>query len=80
MAIEDVNGDGVPEVVVQAQTIVSLQFLGSSPLSWEAWLREKGGSWGAIFRYNVGYGTDQGNSYAATRRAFSSSGAASLIR
>ena len=78
IAIEDVNGDGVPEVVVQAQTIVSLQFLGASPLSWEAWLREKSGSWGAIFRYNVSYGTDQGNSYAATRRAFSSSGAGFL--
>jgi len=74
VAIEDVNGDGVPEVVVQAQTIVSLQFLGSSPLSWEAWLREKGGSWGAIFRYNISYGTDQGNSYTASRRVFSSTG------
>ncbi len=78
VSIEDVNSDGTLEAVVQAQTIVSLQFLGASPLSWEAWLREKAGSWVAIFRYNAGYGTDQGNSYAATRRAFSSTGTGML--
>ncbi len=70
----DVNSDGAVEAVIQAQTIVSLQFLGASPLAWEAWLREKAGSWGAVFRYNSSYGTDQGNSYTATARAFSSSG------
>ncbi|HUI70256.1 MAG TPA: SH3 domain-containing protein [Spirochaetia bacterium] len=75
VSLEDINSDGVPEAVVQAQTIVSLQYLGASPLAWEAWLREKDGSWEVIFRYNSGYGTDQGNSYSATRRAFSSSGA-----
>jgi len=78
VSFEDVNADGTPEAVVQAQTIVSLQFLGASPLSWEAWLREKDGRWGAIFRFNSGYGTDQGNSYTATRRAFSSTGAGFL--
>ena len=74
ISIEDVNADGVLETVVQAETIVSFQFLGASPLAWEAWLREKGGSWGAIFRYNISYGTDQGNSYTASRRVFSSTG------
>jgi hypothetical protein len=74
VSFEDVNSDGVLEAVVDAQTIVSLQFLGASPLAWEAWLQKKAGSWRTIFRYNSGYGTDQGNSYTATRRAFSSTG------
>lgn len=70
--LEDVNSDGTLKALVQGQTIVSLQFLGASPLSWEAWLKETDDSWGAIFRFNVSYGTDQGNSYTASRRAFSS--------
>ncbi len=78
ISIEDVNGDGVPEVVVEAETIVSLQFLGASPLSWEAWLRERNGAWGAIFRYNIGYGTDQGNSYSASRHVFSETGSGAM--
>ncbi|MGA2612011.1 MAG: SH3 domain-containing protein [Spirochaetia bacterium] len=78
LSIEDVNSNGVLSAVVKAQTIGSLQFLGASPLSWEAWLREKDGSWGAIFRFNAAYGTDQGNSYSATRRAFSSTGTGTL--
>ena len=78
VSFQDVNGDGAREAVVQAQTIVSLQFLGASPLSWDAWMKEKKSSWDAIFRFNSGYGTDQGNSYTATQRAFSSTGAGFL--
>ena len=78
VSLEDVNSDGAPKAVVRGQTIVSLQFLGASPLAWEAWLKEKGGSWGVIFRFNSSYGTDQGNSYSATRRVFSSTGAGVL--
>jgi hypothetical protein len=78
VSFQDMSSDGTLEAVVQAQTIVSLQFLGASPLAWEAWLREKDHSWSVIFRYNSSYGTDQGNSYSATRRAFSSTGAGFL--
>jgi hypothetical protein len=74
VSFQDVNGDGVLEAVVHAQTIVSLQYLGASPLGWEAWMQEKAGRWRTIFRYNSSYGTDQGNSSTATRRAFSSTG------
>jgi hypothetical protein len=78
ISLEDVNSDGTTKAVVRGQTIVSLQFLGASPLAWEAWLKEKDGSWGSLFRFNSSYGTDQGNSYTATRRVFSSTGAALL--
>jgi hypothetical protein len=39
VSIEDANADGATEVVVEAETIVSLQYLGATPLRWEAWLR-----------------------------------------
>ncbi|HVO38533.1 MAG TPA: SH3 domain-containing protein [Spirochaetia bacterium] len=74
LAIQDVNADGTPEVVVDADTIVSFQFLGASPLRWQAWLQERKADWAVIFRFNQRYGTDQGNSYRAESRAFSSSG------
>jgi hypothetical protein len=74
IAIEDMNDDGIPEVVVDADTIVSLQFLGASPLRWQAWLQERKTGWAVILRVNESYGTDQGNSYKAEARVFSSSG------
>lgn len=78
ISIADVNGDGAPEIVIDADTIVSLQFLGASPLRWQAWLQEKKTAWQMIFRFNESYGTDQGNSYQASSRAFSSRGSGLL--
>ncbi len=78
ISIADMNADRIPEIVVDADTIVSLQFLGSSPLRWQAWLQEKKTAWQMIFRFNESYGTDQGNSYQASSRAFSSRGSGLL--
>jgi hypothetical protein len=78
VSIEDANGDGNPEVVLQAETIVSLRYLGASPLRWTAWLRPRNGTWSAILLYNESFGTDAGYSYATTMRAFDTSGVGML--
>lgn len=78
LSIEDVNSEGAPKVVLEADTIVSLQFLGASPLRWRAWLQDRQAGWAVIFRFNESYGTDQGNSSRASSRAFSSSGSGFL--
>ena len=78
ISITDANADGLPEVVMEAETIVSLQYLGASPLRWVAWLRPKAGAWAPILLYNERFGTDEGYSYTATSRAFDSSGKGTL--
>jgi hypothetical protein len=78
-AVQDVNRNGSPEVVVQAETIVSLRYLGASPLRWVAWLRPRDGEWTAILQYNESFGTDAGYSYTTTMRAFDSTGIAGML-
>ena len=78
-AIMDVNGNGSQEVVIQAETIVSLSYLGASPLRWVAWLRPRDGGWKPILRYSESYGTDAGYSYTTTMRAFDSTGASGML-
>ena len=78
ISITDANADGLPELVVEAETIVSLQYLGASPLRWVAWLRPKAGAWAPILLYNERFGTDEGYSYTASSRAFDSSGQGTL--
>jgi hypothetical protein len=74
VSLEDVNADSQPEVLLEAETIVSLRFLGETPLRWKAWLRRREGTLVPIFRYNVSFGSDAGYSYSATERAFDSNG------
>ena len=78
ISITDANADGLPELVMEAETIVSLQYLGASPLRWVAWLRPKAGAWAPILLYNTRFGTDEGYSYTASSRAFDSSGKGTL--
>jgi len=74
VSLEDVNSDSQPEILLEAETIVSLRLLGSTPVRWKAWLRRREGSLVPIFRYNVSFGSDTGYSYTATDRLFDSSG------
>jgi hypothetical protein len=74
VSLEDMNSDSRPEILLEAETIVSLRFLGSTPVRWKAWLRRREGSLVPIFRYNVSFGSDTGYSYTATNRLFDSSG------
>lgn len=74
VSLEDVNSDSQPEILLEAETIVSLRFLGSTPVRWKAWLHRREGSLVPIFRYNVSFGSDTGYSYSATDRLFDSSG------
>ena len=74
VSLEDVNSDSRPEVLLEAETIVSLRYLGATPVRWKAWLRRREGSLVPIFRYNVSFGSDAGDSYTATDRAFDSEG------
>lgn len=39
VTLEDVNSDSQPEVLLEADTIVSLRYLGATPVRWKAWLR-----------------------------------------
>jgi hypothetical protein len=78
ISITDANADGLPELVMEAETIVSLQYLGASPLRWVAWLRPRSGTWAPILLYNERFGTDEGYSYTASSRAFDSSGRGTL--
>jgi hypothetical protein len=77
-AISDASGDGRPEVVVQAETIVSLRYLGATPLVWVAWLRPGDGTWAPILQYNESFATDAGYSYSASMRAYDSTGSGML--
>jgi len=74
VSLEDVNADSQPEVLLEADTIVSLRYLGATPVRWKAWLRRREGALVPIFRYNVSFGSDAGYSYTATDRAFDSDG------
>ncbi len=82
VSIIDANGNGNLEVVVEAETIVSLRYLGASALRWVAWLRPRDGTWTPILQYNASFGTDAGYSYTTTMRAFDASGAGmmSMVR
>jgi len=73
-ALEDVNSDGAAELVLEAETIVSLHYLGATPLRWEAWLRRTAGGWAPIFQYSSSFATDEGDSYTATQRGLDSRG------
>jgi hypothetical protein len=78
-SIADLNGDGAAEIAVTAETIVSLNYLGATPLAWECWLTPRPaparpGGWAPIFLFNQGFATDEGASYAATRRLIDSDG------
>jgi hypothetical protein len=77
VSLADVNSDSQPEILLEAETIVSLRYLGATPVRWKAWLRRarvESGILAPIFRYNVSFGSDAGYSYTATDRAFDSSG------
>jgi hypothetical protein len=74
LTISDLNADGALEVAVLVETLVSLNYLGATPLAWEVWLSERGGSWTPIFRYNESFATDEGSSYTAARRLLDSDG------
>ena len=41
MSLEDVNADSQPEILLEAETIVSLRYLGATPVRWKAWLRRR---------------------------------------
>jgi len=75
ISLEDVNADSRAEIIVEAETILSLRYLGATPVRWKAWLRR--GADGAlipIFRYNTSFGSDAGYSYTARDRLFDSTG------
>ena len=74
LSIEDANADGLPEIVLEAETIVSFHYLGATPLRWVAWLRPKAGTWAPVLLYNERFATDEGYSYDATARAFATRG------
>ncbi|MGO9310875.1 MAG: SH3 domain-containing protein [Spirochaetia bacterium] len=74
VSLEDVDADSQPEVLLEAETIVSLRYLGATPVRWKAWLRRRDGALVPIFRYNVSFGSDAGYSYTATDRAFDADG------
>jgi hypothetical protein len=74
VSLEDVNSDSQPEILLEAETIVSLRYLGATPVKWKTWLRRRDGSLVPIFRYNVSFGSDAGYAYTATDRAFDSNG------
>jgi hypothetical protein len=73
--IEDANADGLPEIVLEGETIVSFQYLGATPLRWGAWLRPKDGIWAPILFYKKHFAADEGYSYDAALRSFASAGA-----
>ncbi|MGA2975494.1 MAG: hypothetical protein ABSF77_09315 [Spirochaetia bacterium] len=78
VSISDVNSDNALEAVVEAETIVSLRSLGTTPLRWVAWLQQREGAWTPIFQCNESFGSDAGYSYTATERAFAATGSGML--
>jgi hypothetical protein len=76
VTLEDVNADSQPEILLEAETIISLHYLGETPVRWKAWLQRRDGALVPIFQYNVSFGSDAGYSYTATDRAFNSNGGA----
>jgi hypothetical protein len=74
VTIGDVNGDGSPEIVVSVETIVSLNYLGATPLAWECWLPARSPASGPLFQFNESFATDEGSSYTASRRLVDSDG------
>jgi len=75
ISLDDVNADSRAEVIVEAETILSLRYLGATPIRWKAWLRRGAdGALISIFRYNTSFGSDAGYSYTARDRFFDSSG------
>ena len=82
VSLEDVNSDSQPEILLEAETLVSLRLLGATPVRWKAWLRRREGTLVPIFRYNVSFGSDAGYAYTATDRAFDSdaSGMRDMVR
>jgi hypothetical protein len=72
--ITDVNGDGVAEIVVEADFIVSFSYLGASPLRAEIWLARADGGFRVIFKYNKSFATDEGYRYSATRTLLDTDG------
>jgi hypothetical protein len=79
LSIRDCNGDGRAEIVLEAETIVSLRYLGATPLRWVAWLDGVNGAWAPIFRFDEDFATDAGYSYTARARAFDSTGSSSAL-
>jgi hypothetical protein len=39
ISVSDLNGDSLPELEVEGEAIVSLRYLGATPMRWVAWLR-----------------------------------------
>ncbi len=78
VTIADVNGNGSLEVVVKAETIVSLSALGTTPLRWTAWLSPRDGQWRPILLYDESFATDGGYSYTTTMRAYDASGTSGM--
>ena len=39
VSLQDVNADSLPEILLEAETIVSVRYLGATPVRWKAWLR-----------------------------------------
>ncbi len=74
VTVSDLNADGSLEVAASIETIVSLNYLGATPLTWECWLAQRGGAWTPIFQYNESFATDEGSAYSAVRRLLDSDG------
>jgi len=74
VTISDINGDGSVEIVVSVETIVSLNYLGATPLAWECWLPARSPASGPLFQFNESFATDEGSSYTASRRLLDSDG------
>ncbi len=77
-AVAEVNGS--PVIVLRGETIVSLGYLGATPLAWVAWLAERDGAWSPILLYNESYATDAGYSYRTTMRTVDSPGSPGTVR
>ena len=74
VTIDDVNGDGSLEIVVSMETILSLNYLGATPLAWECWLPARSAAAGPLFQFNESFATDEGSAYTASRRLIDSDG------
>jgi len=75
VSLVDANRDPRAEITLEAETIVSLRDLGSTPVKWKAWLRRGAiGALVSIFRYNESFGSDSGYAYSATDRLLDSTG------
>ncbi len=56
------NRDGGSELVLEAETIVSLRYPGATPLRWVAWFQPAVGFRKPILLYNKSFATDEGTS------------------